>query len=200
MIETKQFKFVRNLLWPFPSTIEISENGITNKKKPVRWEDVAEVSYGINVINGAMNYVLIYRDTGGKRFPISFVVPITGSKKKKALFAEIYAALATAFHAKVVVPRAQAELEKIQSGQTVELAKCKVSKSGIEIRKGMVKKTPVFVEWNDVTLAHIEGQGGVQIASLKERKDTMLVKYLNNPESRILEHVMGQLIPVGLRK
>lgn len=194
MLETKEFKFVRNFLWPFKSTLEVSDAGINNKGNMVRWEEIQECRYGLTYINGAASYLVSYKNKEGKNTIISFVVPITGSKQKKILLEDVYDTLSTGFMEKIIQPRTEEALDKIKSGQTLTLAKCKVNSSGIEILKGLLKKEPTFIPWNQVDLDYPAESGGYLLSSDQDPKKGMMIVVQEQPGSRVLEQIVKTMI------
>ncbi len=197
MLETKTYKFVRNPLWPVKSTIEVSDAGISSKGNLVKWEDITEFSYLINVINGAPNYIYNYRDANGKKTIISMVALVTAKKAKKQMFEEIYHTIDQGFKEKVIAPRAKEIAAKISNGESVTLGKCILSIKGIEIRKGLVKKEPVLIPWEDVVVSPPQ-QGAYFISSAKDKKDSMSISYETSKDSRLLEGVL-KLMAGGLK-
>lgn len=197
MLETKTFKFVRNPLWPKKSILEISDSGINNKGKLVKWEDITEFAYHLKLINGSPNYTYTYKDQNGKRTMINMVALATAKKAKKALFEEIYWAFDAGFKEKVIAPRAQDVAAQISNGESVTIGKCILSMKGIEIRKGIIKKEPVLIAWDDVVLTP-PNQGVFGISSAQNKKDYMGISYELNKEARMLEGVL-QVMTRGLK-
>ncbi len=190
MLETKSFKFVRNPLWPVKAVLEISDQGINNKGKLVKWEDITEFMYSVKLVNGSPSYMYNYRDKAGKKNIISMVVLATGKKSKKQMFEEIYWAMDQGFKEKVVAPRAKEMAEKIGMGESFEVGKCKLSIKGIEIRKGLIKKEPAFIPWEDVVL-NPPNQGAYAISSAQNKKTAMYINYETHKEARMLEGIVG---------
>ena len=190
MLETKSFKFVRNPIWPVKAVLEISDTGINNKGKVVKWEDIAEFSYSVKLVNGSPSYMYQYKDKNGKRNTISMVVLATGKKSKKQMFEEIYWAMDRGFKEKVVGPRAKEMAEKIGMGESFTVGKCQLSIKGIEIRKGLIKKEPAFIPWEDVVL-NPPAEGAYSISSAQNKKTAMYISYETHKEARMLEGIVG---------
>lgn len=197
MLETKTFKFVRNPLWPKKATLEISDTGITNKGKLTKWEDLAEVSYNVKLINGSPNYMYNYKDKNGKKTMINMVALATAKKAKKAMFEEIYIHLDRGFKEKFFVPKAKEMAEKISNGENVAVGKCQLSIKGIEIRKGLIKKEPAFISWDDVLVTPPQ-QGAYSIYSAQNKKTAMVISYELNKEAHMLETAL-KIMAGGLK-
>jgi hypothetical protein len=194
-METKQFRFVKNMLWPVKTTIEVGPEGITNKNKMVRWQDIGVFSYGITSINRAMNYVIVYEEKQGKTHQLNYIVSLLGSKKRKAMMAELYAMLHEGFTAHLVEPKAQELVAQIRDGETVTLQGCEVSKQGVTIQKGMMKKEQVLIQARDVELSSRAGSGGFDIGSSRDSKCRMYIAFQHGTDSRYLLAVLNQLYP-----
>ena len=166
----------------------------SNCGKKVKWEDIAEYSHGINIINGANNYQIVYKDKSGKRHMLNYVVSLLGKKEKKEMFAEIYAVTTRALTEKLLNPTVLDMNQKLQTGTTINLCKCEVTEKGITIQKGMMKKTPVFLDWEKVSMSYPEGSGNLLISSTEDAKDCMAISFLNNPEARPLDLLIKQMI------
>lgn len=182
------------MLWPFKTNLEISDLGIDNHGKKVKWEDITEFSYGIQIINGANNYVITYKDKNGKKSTLNYIVSLVGSKKKKEMFAEIYALLERGFTTKLLNPMVANLKAKVDAGETVNLCKCEVNNSGITIQKGMLKKEAVHIPWEEVELSSPEGSGNLVITSSANKKDTMAIPFLHNTEIRPLDLLIKQMV------
>src|SRR3990167_8638679 len=83
-MDTKQFRFIKHMLWPFPTTIEVGPGGITNKGKCVPWQDIKGFTYTVNEINGAPNYIIAYEDKSGGGHTINYMITLLGSRKKRS--------------------------------------------------------------------------------------------------------------------
>lgn len=194
-METKQFRFVKNMLWPVKTTIEVGPGGIKHKNDLVPWQEIDAFSYGITSINRAMNYVVVYQDKQGKGHSLNYVVSLFGSKKKKSMMAELYGMLHEGFTTHHVAPKAQELVAKIRAGETIPLQGCQVSQQGVEIQKGLVKKEKIFIPAEDVQLGSRDGSGGFDIFSAKDRKSSMFIQFQGGAESRYLLAVLNQLYP-----
>lgn len=194
-MEKKTFKIIKNLLFPVKSTIEIGPEGILNKKKFVRWEDIDKFSYAINSINGAMNYIVGYTEKDGKGHAINFIVTLTGSKKKKAMFAEIYQMLHEGFTKHHIKPLSEKYFGEIQAGKEVNLAGTTLSKKGIQGKKGMLKKQDLFIPAEDIKLVHRDGSGGFDVASIQNPKEALFFTYQGGHDSRILLAILEKMKP-----
>ena len=175
-METKQFRFVKNMLWPVKTTIEVGPEGITS-------------------INRAMNYVIAYDDKDGKGYTLNYIVSLFGSKKKKAMMAELYGMLHEGFTTHHIEPKARELVAKIRAGETVTLQGCEVSQQGVTIEKGLVKKERIAIPAADVELRSRPGSGGFDISSAKEPKSAMYIAFQGGVESRFLLAVLNQLYP-----
>ncbi|MEM7036373.1 MAG: hypothetical protein AAF570_05275 [Bacteroidota bacterium] len=200
MLETRNYRFVRNILWPFKSSVEISDAGINNKGKMTRWEDISEFNHHIQVINGSPSYQINYRNAEGKNTMINFVVPITAKKAKKQLCKELYAHLAQGFHEKVTEPQSDQVLADIDAGKEITIAKCKMTKDGIEIRKGKIKKTSVYVAWNDLQIDNKVDRGlGIGCLSASNPSNKMIYHYHEVKNGRILARVIEKRVGVFMK-
>lgn len=186
-METREFKFIKNILWPVPSTIIVSDEGIQNNKKFVKWEDIASANYHISVINGANNYIFNISDKDGKQHNLNFMVALTGKASKKKKMADLYDLLHNEIQERFTLPRANEILGKVSAGETVEIAKVSVAPEGVTIKKGMMKKEDLFLPWSNVRLAYVEG--GLRIESGENEKDFMFVQ-AGYPDARALYAVL----------
>ena len=193
MLETKEFKFVRNILWPFKSTLKISDEGFENKGTLVRWNDITKFNYGIQSINGAMTYIFNFHDKQGKRKNITFTVALTGKKAKKAMMHEIYMRMDQGFNEKLIIPQANQIIKDLNEGKSTELAGCQLSQKGLEVKAGLIKKKAVFIPWEKAALNHPDGAGGFFVHSVDDPKTGALLLYLNKNGLRQLEHVIREI-------
>lgn len=194
-MEKKEFRFIKNILWPFPTTISVGPEGIAEKGKLVRWEDIKDFNYGVTEINGAMNYQIAYDEKNGKGHILNFIVSLLGSKKKKAMMRELYVMVHEGFTKHHVEPKAEEYLARIEAGETVTLAGCEVSKQGLKIQKGILKKEYFDVAAEDVRIVSRGGSGGFDISSVKDDKNAMYVPFQGGSESRYLLAVLNRLYP-----
>ena len=194
-METREFRFIKHMLWPVKTTVAVGPEGITNKGILVRWEDIAGFSYGIHSVNRAMNYIIAYEDRNGKGHSLNYLVTVAGRKKRKQMFAELYAMLHEGFTTYCVEPRAKEVLARIQAGETVPLQGCEVSQAGVLIQQGMIRKESVFIPADRVQLSSRPGVGGFHVSSLEDKKHSMLISFQGGTESRLLLAVLNQLYP-----
>jgi len=176
-METKEFKFIKNILWPVKSIVRIGDDGIFNKGHLVSWNSITDFSCHIMSINGSMNYTVRYKDAIGSNHVLAYGVAMTGKKKKKQMFAELYDMILEGFYQYKIKPDTEENLEKIKAGETVELDKTKVSAKGVTIMKGLIKKEPCFIAMEDLELSYPAGSGGMRIASKVNKKDAVLISF-----------------------
>ena len=193
MIETQKFKIVRNPMIPFKSVIEISDTGILNKKNMVNWSDIQTYSYGILVSGGGTNFIVKYKSKAGKKTRIVLTTLKGPGNKKYDTLENIYTAFDHGFREKVSSPRSREIIAHLKSGGEMDLLKCKLSKEGVVIRKGLIKKEDHFIKWSDVKLGYEFG-GKFSIDSVDDKKASMYFSYLESDNCRLLEFVVYAMI------
>lgn len=193
-MEKKTFRIVKNILWPFKSTIEIGPDGISNNGKMIKWEDMTAFSCSITSINKAMNYIIACDQKEGKGIYLNFIVAITGSKKKKRKFAEIYDMAHEGFTKHLIMPKSQNMFDEIQAGKEITVAGAMVSKNSVVVTKGMMKKEKITIPLNEIELQHPSGTGGFRIASTQNKKDYQHFDY-GGGESRYLLALLEKMLP-----
>lgn len=192
-MEKKIFKIIKNILIPIKTTIEIGPEGISYKGKFTKWENIVGFSCRLEIINGAKNYTIAYDDSSGKGYIINFIVSLMGSKKKKQMFAEIYEMALIGFEEHLVKPKVVGLLNEIELGKELELEKAQLSREGISITKGMMKKEKIFIPIEDVMLNYPEGTGGFRVISKKNSKDFQHFPY-GGADSRYLLAILQNLV------
>lgn len=80
-------------------------------------------------------------------------------------------------------------MQNLQNGAEIELAKCKLSKDGIVIRKGLIKKTPHFIKWDEIQIDFSLG-GSFMLRAPDDRKAFMSFSYHETINSRVVESVV----------
>lgn len=193
-MEKKTYSVVKNILLPIKSTIEIGPEGILNKKKFTKWEEIDTFSYSLKIVNGGRLYSITYNTKDNKRNQLHFTVSLTGSKKKKQLFEDIYNHFHIGFTDKVIYPKSEEIVKKIESGETVEIAKAKLSKNQITIRPGIMKKKSADINLTDLRISHVDGSGGFNVSSKTDDKSNALFLY-EIPETRVLLATLERLVP-----
>ena len=184
-METKEFKIVRNILWPVKSSVIIGDDGINNNGKLVRWDEIDRFSLCHNRINSADQYLVEYWKKGGKRDYMSVVVGLLAKKKKKQMGAELYLMLQHGFEEKLIKPKLEKLIAEHNAGYIFEVAGCKISPEDFRFVKGLIQKEGVILPWIDVRITYPDGVGGIQIYSEKNSSDRIIVQ-TNNVESRYL--------------
>ncbi len=176
-LETKEFKIVRNILWPVKSTIVISDAGINNNGKIVNWDEIDRFTLCHNRINNSADqYLVEYWKKDGKRSYMSVVVGILAKRKKKDAGRGIFLALQQGFDEKLIKPRLEKLIAEHTSGNVFELAGCKISPEDLRFVKGLISKEGVILPWIDVRLTYPDGVGGIQIYSEKKSSDKIIVQ------------------------
>lgn len=193
-METKTFKIVKNMLFPIRSVIEIGSEGIANKGKFVAWENIKEFSCSITSVNRAMNYIIAYDDNYGKGYTLNFIVTIVGSKKKKAMFYEIFAMFHEGVITHHILPKSKQWFDKIEAGEEITLAGSNLSKKGIEVEIGMMRKEKVFIPYENIKIEHPNGIGGFRVVSSKNKKHFQHFLYPGT-ETRYLLAVLERMFP-----
>jgi len=191
-METKEFRFIKNMLWPFKTTIVVGPEGITNKNKLVRWQDITTFSYGIQVINRALNYVIAYDDKDGKGHILNYMHSIVGSKKKKAMMAELYEMIHEGFTAHHIAPKVKELADKVRAGETVTVGGCDISQQGVSVTR---KKEKVLIQARDVQLESRKNSGGFDIVSAQNKKLGTYVPFRGVADSRHLLALLNELYP-----
>lgn len=197
-MEKKTFRFIKNILLPIKSTIEVGPEGVLNKGKFVAWKDMKSCNYSITSINGAMNYIIHYTDQHDKFHQLNFIVAITGSKSKKAMFSEIYSMFHEGFSEHIILPRSEATTQAISRGQEVVLAGATISKKGVHVPRALKKKDQVFIPLEEIQIEHRDGSGGYDVQSASNPKDRGFFQYAQ-PESRELLATLEKLCPAQSR-
>lgn len=193
-MEKKTFRFVKNILFPFKSTVEIGPDGVTNKGKFTAWKDITACTYSITSVNGAMNYIIFYTDNHGKRHQLNYIVALTGSKSKKEMCAEIYQMFHEGFTTHLILPTVYKALHQLEQGMEVQLAGTTVTKKGITVPKGFIIKGPVFIPMEHILIEHRKGAGGFDVLSSANRKDHGFFPF-ESPEARELLALLEHLHP-----
>ncbi len=194
-MEKKEYKILKNILMPVKSVIEIGPEGIVNKGKKTNWEDITSFTNSLQIINKAHSYNITYTNKQNKTNRINFIVPITGKKKKKELFKEIYNHFQTGFAEKIVYPQSKELADSVINGETIEVAKAKLSKDNIVVRPGLMKKKELTIAFDDIRILHVDGTGGFHVGSKNsEQKGQELFMY-DKPDTRLLLAVLERLKP-----
>lgn len=99
------------------------------------------------------------------------MVAITGGGKKKEKMADLYSTLHEQLHDRFIFPQVEEAKKTVAGGGTVEFAGVSIGPSGVTIKKGMMKKEPVDLDWEDVVFGYVDG--GAIINSKLNPKDSM---------------------------
>ncbi len=194
MMEKKTFRFVKNFLFPFKSTLEIGPEGVTDKGKFVAWKDMSSCAYSITSINGAMNYIIHYTDKDGKLHQLNYIVGLAGSKAKKAMFAEIYQLFHQGFSEHIILPKVEAALHELSRGREVRFAGATIASNGVTVPRVMKKKDKIFIPKEEIQIIHRDGSGGFDVQSASNPKDRGFFQYATQ-EARELLATLEQLHP-----
>jgi hypothetical protein len=151
-------------------------------------------TYSITSINKAMNYIIHYTDKSGKNYQLNYIVSIAGSKKKKAMFAEIYQMFHEGFSEHLIIPKAEESIRLLDRGTELNLAKAVINHEQITVPKVMKRKQTVSIPRDKVQIVHRDGSGGFDIQNVDNTKERGFFQYAM-PEVRELLATLEKLYP-----
>ena len=192
-MEQKNYKIVKNILWPVKTPITLDEDFIQMGKKKINWKDVKACSAHIMSVNKATNYIVSMDGVNGEKLSLNIVHALTAKKSKKETFADIYYTTIAQLEKYHIHPRATEILKDMERGNEVTLAKAVFSQKGVEILKGMMKKEKVFIPMEDIDVQFIDGSGGFNLCSKANPKNRQFIQ-MASPDSRYILAIMANFV------
>ena len=190
-METREFRFVKNMLWPVKTSVVVGPDGITRKDVTTRWPEITDFRYTVTSINRAMNYQIAWQDGNGKGHSLNYIVTVVGSRRKKQLCRDLYAMLREGFNNHHIAPQAKELDARIEGGESVPLGPVTVESDSLVVDQG--RRGTQTIANADVRLT-ARHSGGFHVGSADDEKRTTYVP-LASAESRYLLAVLETRFP-----
>ncbi len=191
-MENKTYSIIKNILWPFKTTIEIGPEVISMSGKTIKWKEIESFISHIVSVNNGMNYIIAINDNNKTSININMVHNMLAAKAKKEKFAEIYENILEKITKQHILPKTEYMMNEIANGRELKIGGVLVSNRKVQISKGLIKKEKLILPLNMTKIVFIDGSGGFRIASTSNDKDFQHIS-LADPESRYLLHLMTKL-------